>query len=103
MHTWIATKEKGASGRTVHQVLGWHHRRGRSAAAPPAPGTPDRTWFNSPPQLLAGRRGTAAEALIAEVHSAVERCPMPTNTGCGPAPTATRSPPRWHGKYRAAA
>ncbi|WP_440995003.1 DUF3750 domain-containing protein [Arhodomonas sp. SL1] len=87
VHTWIATKEKGASSYTVHQVLGWHHRRGRSAVSS-GPGAPDRTWFNSPPQLLADHRGTAAETLVAEVHSAVERYPHADEYRLWPGPNS---------------
>ncbi|MDO3720508.1 DUF3750 domain-containing protein [Marinobacter sp. chi1] len=83
VHTWIATKNQGASDYHVHEVLGWRHKVVRSH-----PGVPDRHWFGARPQLYADIRGEEAEKLIPAISDAVESYPYPTEYKAWPGPNS---------------
>ncbi len=87
VHTWIATKPAGGSGYTVHQVLGWRAWGGGSAVES-RPGTPDRNWFGSRPQLLVDLRGPDAGRLIPEVQAAAASYPFSHDYRLWPGPNS---------------
>ena len=70
IHTWIATKPRGAADYQIYQVIGWRLRRGRSVVSVSA-GNPARPWYGSPAILLHEIRGAQADALIGQVHASV--------------------------------
>ncbi|MBW4933990.1 DUF3750 domain-containing protein [Marinobacter sp. F4206] len=83
VHTWIATKEKGADEYRVHEVTGWRHYVVNSH-----PGEPDRHWYGARPELYADIRGASAESLIPAVYEAVESYPYPTEYKAWPGPNS---------------
>jgi hypothetical protein len=74
VHTWIATKPRGADHYRVHHVVGWRLRSGRPVVVS-EPDLPDRLWYGQPPEVLLDRRGPEAEALIPGILAAVESYP----------------------------
>lgn len=70
VHTWIATKEKGALQYKVHQVVGW-----RSWDELPVVVSewdlPDRSWYGYTPEVLVDLRGPEAEKAITSIYTAV--------------------------------
>ena len=87
MHTWIATKPAGADSYRIHEVVGWQLRRNRSAVRVSA-GNPSRYWFGAPPVLLLDLRDEAAEALIDEVHAAIDAYPYSGEYTMWPGPNS---------------
>ncbi|MBW0147030.1 DUF3750 domain-containing protein [Marinobacter arenosus] len=83
VHTWIATKEKGADAYRVHEVTGW-----RTYVVNSRPGEPDRHWYGARPELYADIRGADAEALIPAIYEAVESYPYPTEYEAWPGPNS---------------
>ena len=83
VHTWIATKEKGASHYRVHEVTGW-----RSYVVNSRPGEPDRHWYGAKPNLYADIRGEEAEKLIPDIYQAVASYPYPTEYEAWPGPNS---------------
>ncbi|WP_447556367.1 DUF3750 domain-containing protein [Vreelandella sp. EE22] len=71
VHIWIATKEEGADGYRLHQVLSW-----RKPTVAVSSDTPDRAWFGHTPELLADYRGVAAARLIPQIDEASARYPQ---------------------------
>ena len=51
VHTWIATKRRGADAYTVNHVIGWRVFRGAGAVVT-QPGPPDFRWFGAWPEKL---------------------------------------------------
>ena len=69
VHTWVAVKPANAEAYTVYEVIGWRLRYLDSVVAiheRPA----DARWYGAEPELLADRRGPAAEALIPRIDAA---------------------------------
>lgn len=87
VHTWIATKGENANGYTVHQVVGWRQLRGLPVLAS-GPGIPDRSWFGSPPRVIAEIRGDKAETLIPQIQMAVATYPYPERYTTWPGPNS---------------
>lgn len=87
VHTWIATKARGASQYTIHEVLGWRARHGGSAVSSHN-GIPDRHWYGSRPQVLRDVRGGAAEALIPRIEAAVAAYPHANRYVLWPGPNS---------------
>lgn len=83
VHTWIATKEKGASEYRVHEVTGW-----RNYVVNSRPGEPDRHWYGAKPELYADFRGADAQALIPAIYRAVQAYPYPTEYDAWPGPNS---------------
>jgi len=81
VHTWIATKRKGASQYIISQVFGWRLRPGGTALYHD-PGIPDRSWARNAPDLILDLRGNQVEQLIDKVEAAIATYP-------------------WHGVYTA--
>ena len=88
IHTWIATKRRGASHYSVYQVIGWNLYRGRPAVSVSRSGPPDFLWFNARPELLAERRGPEAGKLIARIEAAVADYPYPDQYRAWPGPNS---------------
>lgn len=87
VHTWIATKPAGAGAYTVHHVVGWNVRRGRSAVVSSAE-APDRAWYGNSPELLNDLRGPEAEGLIPRIEAAVASYPYPHTYRGWPGPNS---------------
>jgi len=87
IHTWIATKARGATDYQVYQVIGWRLRRGRSVVSI-SEGNPARPWFGSPAILLHEIRGDEAEALIDPVHDAALSYPFDREYKMWPGPNS---------------
>lgn len=83
VHTWIATKERGAATYEVHDVTGWGNRTVRSR-----PAEPDTAWYGNPPVLLADLRGAKAEAAITNIRTAIEAYPFPDEYRAWPGPNS---------------
>lgn len=83
VHTWLATKEKGAEEYRVHEVTGW-----RRYVVNSQPGEPDRHWYGARPELYADIRGPEAEALIPRIYDAVASYPYATTYEAWPGPNS---------------
>jgi len=88
IHTWIATKRERAQEYTVHHVLGWNLRRGRSVVTSTEGGPPDFLWFDARPGLLAEHRGAGVEQLIERIEAAVARYPYTDRYSAWPGPNS---------------
>ena len=87
IHTWVATKPKGARTYTIYQVIGWHlGRRGTTLSV--SEGPPNVPWFRSPPMLLHEVTGHAAEALIDKVDAAAHSYPYAREYVMWPGPNS---------------
>ena len=87
IHTWVATKARGAADYQIYQVIGWRLRRGRSVVSISA-GNPARPWYGSPAILLHDVRGAEAEALIDQVHDAALSYPFTREYKMWPGPNS---------------
>ncbi len=87
VHTWIATKSENAKEYSVHQVVGWRRFRGLPVLAS-GRDIPDRSWFGSPPEIIADIRGDKAEALIPRIEQAVVSYPYPERYTTWPGPNS---------------
>ena len=74
VHTWIATKRKGADQYMITQIFGWRLRRGGTALFS-EPGIPDKTWARNEPTLLLDLRGNKVEKMIDKVEEAIKEYP----------------------------
>ena len=87
VHTWIATKRRGASAFTVYEVTG-----GRLRVRAPVlsirrrvPGLP---WFGNAAERLCEKRGDAADALISRIEDAVRDYPYSSEYRAWPGPNS---------------
>lgn len=87
VHTWIATKRKGASTYTTYQIIGWRLRRAGTALVVEER-MPDRPWYGSEPTLLLDLRGDDVEAIIDKVEQAVEDYPYKNEYTVYPGPNS---------------
>jgi len=87
IHTWVATRARGADEFRIYEVIGWRLRRGRPAVRI-SEGDPDRNWFGSPAVLLQEVRGAAAEPLIGRIEAAVASYPFPNEYRMWPGPNS---------------
>jgi len=87
IHTWIATKARGATAYKIYQVIGWRLRRAGSVVSI-TEGNPAKPWFGSPAILLHEIRGDAAQALIDPVHDAVQSYPFGAEYTMWPGPNS---------------
>ncbi len=83
VHTWISTKEAGASEYRVHEVIGWRNYVVSSRA-----GEPDRHWYGARPELYADIRGEEAEILIPRIYEAVDAYPYVEEYKAWPGPNS---------------
>jgi hypothetical protein len=87
VHTWIATKPRGAAQYTVHQVIGWREWQQRRVVVSDE-GAPDRSWYGNPPELLVDIRGERAEQLIPEIVTATTTYPYQYSYTLWPGPNS---------------
>ncbi|MCY6382691.1 DUF3750 domain-containing protein [Hoeflea prorocentri] len=73
VHTWLATKEEGASDYTRYDVIGWGRALRRSI------GPPDGRWVGNTPQLLFEARGAVAARMIPQIEAAIAAYPYAGN------------------------
>lgn len=73
VHTWLATKEEGASDYSRYDVIGWGRALRRSM------GPPDGRWVGNTPQLLFEARGEAAARMIPQIEAAIADYPYGGN------------------------
>ena len=87
IHTWVATKARGASTYRIYQVIGWRQRRGRPVLSV-SEGNPDKPWFGSPAILLHEKRGADAETIIEKITAAVDAYPFADEYKMWPGPNS---------------
>ncbi len=87
IHTWVATKARGADDYSIYQVIGWRLRRGKPVVSMSA-GNPAQPWFCSEPVLLHEVRGTAAQPLVAAIEQAANDYPYPDQYVMYPGPNS---------------
>jgi len=87
VHTWIATKPRGAARYTVHQVIGWREWQQRPVVVS-SEDYPDRSWYGNPPELLADFRGERAAQLIPQIVGAVATYPYQNSYTLWPGPNS---------------
>ena len=87
VHSWIATKEAGASEYQTYHVIGWRARWGQSVVVV-QPGIPDARWFGHEPDLLLDLRGPAAARAIPKIQAAVASYPYPNDYRVWPGPNS---------------
>lgn len=74
VHTWIATKRKGANQYIISQIFGWRLRPGGTALRR-EPGIPDKSWARNEPTILLDLRGKDVEKMIDKVEAAIKTYP----------------------------
>jgi len=87
IHTWVATKARGAAEYKIYQVIGWRLRRTGSVVSI-TQGNPAKPWFGSAAILLHEIRGDAAQALIGPVQDAVQNYPYGREYTMWPGPNS---------------
>ncbi len=87
IHTWIATKARGAAEYQVYEVVRWNLRR-QNTVVRISNRDPDRPWARSPAILLHELRGVQAEALIDRVHEAALNYPYQREYKMWPGPNS---------------
>ena len=87
VHTWIATKRKGADHYMISQIFGWRLSR-RGTALDREPGIPDRAWARNAPTLLLDIRGEEVEQLIDKVEAAINAYPWKDEYTVWPGPNS---------------
>lgn len=87
VHTWVAVKPANAAAYTVYEVIGWRLRYRDSVVAIHAR-APDARWYGAAPELLADKRGKAAEALIPRIDAAARSYPWAGEYTVWPGPNS---------------
>jgi Protein of unknown function (DUF3750) len=87
VHTWVAAKPAGATSYTVYEVIGWRARWNDSVVAIHER-APDARWYGSAPELLADKRGDAAQALIPRIEAAARNYPWAGEYTIWPGPNS---------------
>ena len=87
VHTWVAVKPAGAGAYTVYEVIGWRLRY-RDSVVAIHERAPDARWYGAEPELLADKRGTAAEALIGRIDTAARSYPWANEYTVWPGPNS---------------
>jgi hypothetical protein len=87
VHSWVAVKPAKADRYTVYEVIGWRLRYGRDAVVVSAR-QPDARWFGNAPELVAEKRGAAAEPLIARIDRAARDYPYAGEYSMWPGPNS---------------
>lgn len=88
IHPWIAVKRAGDALYTTYHIVGWRARRGGDAMVTNEVEAPDMLWYGAYPQLLADHRGAEAEAMIAQIESAVAAYPWRESYRLWPGPNS---------------
>jgi len=87
VHSWVAVKPARASEYTVYEVIGWKLRWDDTAVSIRSR-EPDGRWFGNEPELLADKRGAAAEALISRIDKAAKSYPYAQEYSAWPGPNS---------------
>ncbi len=87
VHTWIATKRRGADQYQVTQVIGWRLSR-RGTALFSENGIPDKGWYGNEPTLLLDLRGPEVESLIDKIETATASYPWSGEYSVWPGPNS---------------
>src|SRR5690606_4821575 len=87
VHTWLATKEEGATHYLTHHVIGFRSRRGLPVVVS-QPEIPDRHWYGNRPELLLDLRGERAAELLPQVLEAIRAYPYPDEYRLWPGPNS---------------
>ena len=87
VHTWIASKRKGADHYVTYQVIGWHAYHGGNALVIRRD-LPDRRWYGADPEVYLDLRGPEVEALIDKVERAVGAYPFKSDYRVWPGPNS---------------
>jgi hypothetical protein len=87
VHTWIAVKAGGANAYTVYEVIGWRMRWGESPVVI-RQRVPDARWFGAEPELIAEKRGTGVDVLIARIDRAAREYPWANEYRLWPGPNS---------------
>ncbi len=87
VHTWVAVKPANATTYTVYEVIGWR-LRARDSVVAIHERAPDARWYGAVPELLADKRGKAAEALIPRIDAAARAYPWAGEYTVWPGPNS---------------
>ncbi len=87
VHTWIASKEAGATEYKVHQVVGWQLYRNLPVVISEAD-YPDRSWYGQEPEIIADIRGDKATKLIPKIQAVVDSYPYDFEYHVWPGPNS---------------
>lgn len=87
VHTWVAVKPASAAAYTVYEVIGWR-LRSRASVVAIHERAPDARWYGAAPELLADKRGDAAQALIARIDAAARAYPWAGEYTIWPGPNS---------------
>jgi hypothetical protein len=87
VHTWIAVKPTDARAYTVYEVIGWRLRWGDSPVVV-RQRVPDARWFGSEPELVADKRGSGLDDLIARIDKAAREYPWANEYTLWPGPNS---------------
>lgn len=87
VHTWIATKRKGADQYMITQIFGWRLKPGGSALYR-EPGIPDKAWARNEPILIQELRGNEVEEIIDKVDEAIKVYPWHNEYTVWPGPNS---------------
>ncbi|MBI2993527.1 MAG: DUF3750 domain-containing protein [Gammaproteobacteria bacterium] len=87
VHTWVATKARNAPQYRVHHVLGWR-RYDDLPVVESESDFPDRSWYGQAPVILTDVRGPEAEAVIADIETAVASYPYAGEYRLWPGPNS---------------
>ena len=87
-HTWLVTKEAGATHYTRYEVIGWNSGSGRSVVSISSHRPPDAEWFGAPPRVIRDIRGSDAEAIIRKLPQAIAAYPYADTYHAWPGPNS---------------
>ena len=87
VHSWVAVKPARAGDYTVYEVIGWKLRWDDTAVSIRSR-EPDGRWFGNEPELVADKRGAAAEALISRIDKAAKSYPYAQEYSAWPGPNS---------------
>lgn len=87
VHTWIATKKKGADHYVISQIFGWRLKR-NGTALNQKPGIPDTDWAGNEPMLILDVRGMEAEKLLDKIDTAIQDYPWKDTYTVWPGPNS---------------
>jgi hypothetical protein len=87
VHTWIGVKPAVAREYTVYEIIGWR-LRWQDTALVVRHRAPDARWFGATPELIADKRGPAAEALIPRIEEAARAYPWAGEYTMWPGPNS---------------
>ncbi|HJR69036.1 MAG TPA: DUF3750 domain-containing protein [Gammaproteobacteria bacterium] len=87
VHTWIATKRRGARAFTVYEVTGGRLRV-RAPVLSIRRRAPDSPWFGNPPERFCDKRGDGVDELISRIEDAAREYPYASEYRVWPGPNS---------------